>query len=148
MGARWWWALAGSALVLGVTGAPAPAPAQDSVQLARARQVLESYLTCERTRRFAPCWPLLSKRVQRDWADQGRGTVAEYAQSKSAEEAFYRDFRVLRIRKSPTRVVFEGEATGGGVRAGSRERAEYAVLREDGQWRIDGKRAGQWEHLP
>ena len=104
------WALVG-ALVLGALGVPAPAPGQSSVELARARQVLEDYFTCERTRRFAPCWPRLSKRAQAEWARQGRGTVAEYAESRAAGEPRYADFRVQQIRRSPSRVVFLVEAT-------------------------------------
>ena len=58
MGAPARWALVG-ALVLGAVGAPAPAAGQSSVEVARARQALEDYFACERTRRFAPCWPRL-----------------------------------------------------------------------------------------
>jgi|HubBroStandDraft_6_1064221.scaffolds.fasta_scaffold207885_2 hypothetical protein len=137
---------AGVALVLGMSGAPARA--QDSAEVARARQVLEAYQSCELTRRFAPCWPLLSDRVQRDWARQGRGTVAEYALAKGAEESGVSSFRVMQIRRSPSRVVFVVEA----IRAADRDRpgsrVEYAVLREGGQWKIDGLRRGQSETTP
>jgi hypothetical protein len=144
---RWGRAVA-VALALGVTGAPTPTPAQDSAELARARQVLEYYQACERTRRFAPCWTLLSKRVQGEWAKQGRGTVAEYAAAKASGEPHYSDFRVLQIRRSPSRVVFVVEATGGGEKGLLRDRVEYALLREAGQWRIDGLRVGQSETAP
>ncbi|MGH7365653.1 MAG: hypothetical protein ACREK9_04515 [Candidatus Rokuibacteriota bacterium] len=141
------WALAG-ALALGLMGAPPPGSAQSSVDLARARQVLEDYFTCERTRRFAPCWPRLSKRVQADWARQDRGSVTEYAKAKGAAEPRYADFRVLRIRRSPSRVVFVVEATRAADRGGIRDRVEFAVLREDGRWKIDGRRVGQSETTP
>lgn len=144
---RWWRAVA-AALALGLTGAPAPVSAQDSAELARARQVLEYYQACERARRFAPCWTLLSKRVQEEWAKQGRGTAGEYAAAKGSAETRYSDFRVLRIRRSPSRVVFVVEATGGGDQSPLRERVEYALLREGGQWRIDGLRVGQSEMAP
>ena len=144
---RWWRAVA-AGLALGATGAPTPVSAQDSAELARARQVLEYYQACERTRHFAPCWTLLSKRVQGDWAKQGRGTVAEYAETKGSGETRYSDFRVLQIRRSPSRVVFVVEATGGGDKSPLRERVEYALLREGGQWRIDGLRVGQSETAP
>ena len=147
MAARGRWALVG-ALVLAAVGAPAPAAAQSSVEVARARQVLEDYFACERTRRFAPCWPRLSKRVQADWERQGRGTVAEYAESRGAAEPRYADFRVLQIRRSPSRVVFLVEATREADRHGLPDRVEYAVLREGEQWRIDGRRVGQSETTP
>jgi len=147
MGAPARWALVG-ALVLGAVGAPAPAAGQSSVEVARARQVLEDYFACERTRRFAPCWPRLSKRVQADWARQGRGSVAEYAESRAAAEPRYGDFRVLQIRRSPSRVVFRVEATRDAEKDGLPDRVEYAVLREGEQWKIDGRRVGQSETTP
>jgi len=147
MASRGRWALVG-ALVLGAVGAPAPVAGQSSVEVARARQVLEDYFACERTRRFAPCWPRLSKRVQADWERQGRGTVAEYAESRGAAEPRYADFRVLQIRRSPSRVVFLVEATREADRHRLPDRVEYAVLREGEQWRIDGRRVGQSETTP
>jgi hypothetical protein len=142
------WRAVVSALALGLAGAPTPASSQDSAELARARQVLEYYQACERTRHFAPCWTLLSKRVQGDWAKQGRGTVAEYALARGSGETRYSDFRVLQIRRSPSRVVFVVEATAGGDKSPLRERVEYALLREGGQWRIDGLRVRQSETAP
>jgi len=142
-----WWALVG-ALVLGTSGAPGPATAQSSAELARARQVLEDYFTCERTRRFAPCWPRLSKRVQADWAQQGRGTVSEYAEARGADEPRYVDHRVVRIRRSPSRVVFVVEATRSAEKEGLPDRVEYAILREGDQWRIDGRRVGPSDTTP
>jgi hypothetical protein len=147
MGARGRWALV-VALVLGSVGAPAPAAAQGSVELARARQALEDYFACERTRRFAPCWPRLSKRVRAEWARQGRGSVAEYAESRGAAEPRYADFRVLQIRRSPSRVVFVVEATRASDRNGLPDRVEYAVLREGEQWKVDGRRVGPSETTP
>jgi len=141
------WAVVG-ALVLGTVGVPAPGAGQSSVEVARARQVLEDYFACERTRRFAPCWPRLSKRVQADWARQGRGTVGEYAESRAAAEPRYGDFRVLQIRRSPSRVVFRVEATRDAEKDGLPDRVEYAVLREGEQWKIDGRRVGQSETTP
>ena len=141
------WALVG-ALVLGAVGAPAPGAGQSSVEVARARQALEDYFVCERTRRFAPCWPRLSTRVRAEWARQQRGTVSEYAESRAAAEPRYADFRVLRIRRSPARVVFVVEATRAAARDGRPDRVEYAVLREGEQWRIDGRRVGQSETTP
>jgi hypothetical protein len=44
--------------------------------------------------------------------------------------------------------VFVVEATGGGDESPLRERVEYALLREGGQWRIDGLRIGQSEMAP
>jgi len=141
------WALVG-ALVLGAVGAPAPTAGQSSVEVARARQALEDYFVCERTRRFAPCWPRLSTRVRAEWARQGRGTVSEYAESRAATEPHYADFRVVRIRRSPARMVFVVEATRAAARDGLPDRVEYAVLREGEQWRIDGRRVGQSETTP
>lgn len=141
------WALVGT-LALGALGAPAPAASQSSVDLARARQTLEDYFTCERTQRFAPCWPRLSKRVQGEWTRQGRGTVTEYAESRAAAEPRYADFRVQQIRRSPSRVVFLVEATRAAEKDGVPDRVEYAVLREGEQWRIDGRRVGQSETTP
>ncbi len=146
--ARRWWRAAAAALALGVTGAPAPVSAQDSAELARARQVLEYYQACERARRFAPCWTLLSTRVQEEWARQGRGTAAEYAAARGSAETHYSDFRVLQIRRSPSRVVFVVEATGGGEKGPNRERVEYALRREGGRWKVDGLRLGQSETAP
>jgi len=140
------WGVLGCALALGVGAAPACA--QDSAELARARQVLEYYQACERTRHFAPCWSLLSMRVQAAWSRQGRGTVDEYAQAKGAAEPRFSDFRVLRIRRSPARVVFVVEATGGTEKRAIRERVEYALLRESGQWKVDGRRVGASETTP
>jgi hypothetical protein len=141
------WALAG-ALLLGAAGAPIPAPAQGSVELARARQVLEDYFACERTRRFAPCWPLLSTRAQAAWARQGRGAASEYAASRGADEARYSDFRVMQIRRSPSRVVFVVEATRAGGKDALPDRVEYAVLREGDRWKVDGRRVGPSETTP
>ena len=142
------WALLAAALALGAVGAPAPGAGQGSVEVARARQVLEDYFACERTRRFAPCWPRLSKRVQAEWARQGRGSVAEYAESRAAGEPRYADFRVQQIRRSPSRVVFLVEATRAGAKDEVPDRVEYAVLREGEQWKIDGRRVGQSETTP
>jgi hypothetical protein len=136
------------ALVLGTMGAPAPAVGQSAVELARARQALEDYFTCERTQRFAPCWPRLSKRVQAEWARQGRGSVAEYVESRAATEPRYADFRVQQIRRSPSRVVFLVEATRAAEKDGVPDRVEYAVLREGEQWKIDGRRVGASETTP
>jgi hypothetical protein len=147
MRARARWAL-GGALVLGALGAPAPAVGQSSVEVARARQTLEDYFTCERTRRFAPCWPRLSKRVQAAWTRQGRGAVAEYAESRAATEPRYADFRVMQIRRSPARVVFVVEATRAAEKDGVPDRVELAVLREGEHWKIDGRRVGQSETTP
>jgi len=142
------WGALGCALALGVGAAPAPAHAQDSAELARARQVLEYYQACERTRRFAPCWSLLSTRVQAEWGRQGRGNVDEYAQARGAVERQFSDFRVLQIRRSPSRVVFVVEATRGTEQSPGWERVEYALLREGGQWRVDGRRLGPSETTP
>jgi len=143
-----WRALGGCVLALGVGTAPAPVLAQNSVELARARQVLEYYQACERTRRFAPCWALLSGRVQAEWGRQGRGSVEEYAQARGAGERRFSDFRVLQIRRSPSRVVFVVAATGGTEQSPVWERVEYALLREGGQWRVDGRRVGPSETTP
>ena len=142
------WGALGCALALGVGAAPAPARAQDSAELARARQVLEYYQACERTRHFAPCWSLLSTRVQAEWSRQGRGTVDEYAEARGAAERRFSDFRVLQIRRSPSRVVFVVEATGGTEKRAVWERVEYALLREGGHWRVDGRRLGPSETTP
>jgi hypothetical protein len=142
------WALVVGALSLGAGGAPAPAAAQSSVEVARARQALEDYFACERTRRFAPCWARLSKRVHAEWARQGRGTVSDYAESRAAAEPRYGDLRVLQIRRSPSRVVFLVEATRAAEKDGLPDRVEYAVLREGEQWKIDGRRVGQSETTP
>ena len=138
----------GCALVLGVAAAPAPALAQSSVEVARARQVLEYYQACERTHRFAPCWDLLSGRVLAEWTRKGRGTVEEYAAARGAGERRFSDFRVLQIRRSPARVVFVVEATAGTERSPAWERVEYALLREGGQWKVDGRRIGPSETTP
>ncbi len=147
MRARARWALVG-ALALGAVGVPAPAASQSSVEVARARQALEDYFTCERTQHFAPCWPRLSKRVQTEWTRQGRGTVSEYAESRAAAQPRYADFRVLQIRRSPSRVVFLVEATRAAEKDGLPDRIEYAVLREGEQWKVDGRRVGQSETTP
>jgi hypothetical protein len=138
----------GCALALAVGASPPPARAQDSAELARARQVLEYYQACERTRHFAPCWSLLSSRVQAAWSRQGRGSVDEYAEARGAAERMFTDFRVLRIRRSPARVVFVVEATGGTEKSPVWERVEYALLREGGQWKVDGRRVGVSETTP
>ena len=138
----------GAALLLAMAASPTPSPAQDSAELARARQVLEYYQDCERTRRFAPCWALLSARVQAEWARQGRGSVEEYAASRGASEPRFSDFRVQRIRRSPSRVVFVVDAMAGTAAQPTWERVEYALLRQGGQWRIDGRRVGASETTP
>ncbi|HSE03809.1 MAG TPA: hypothetical protein VLK35_06605 [Methylomirabilota bacterium] len=141
------WALVG-ALLLAALATPAPGRAQSSAELARARQALEDYFACERTRRFAPCWPGLSTRVRAEWARQGRGSVAEYADSRGAAEPHYADFRVRQIRRSPARVVFVVEATRAADRGGPPDRVEFALLREGGQWKVDGRRVGASETTP
>ncbi|HEY7205398.1 MAG TPA: hypothetical protein VIA61_13920 [Methylomirabilota bacterium] len=138
----------GCALALGVGVAPPGAGAQSSVEVAKARQTFEHYTECERTRRFGPCWALLSKRVQADWARQGRPSATEYADARGAGEPHYVDFRVMQIRRSPSRVVFVTEATRAADRHGLPDRVEYAVLREADQWRIDGRRVGASESTP
>jgi hypothetical protein len=138
----------GGALLLAATAVPALARAQDSAEVARARQVLEYYQDCERSRRFAPCWALLSARVQAEWARQGRGTVEEYAASRGASEPRFSDFRVQRIRRSPSRVIFVVDAMAGTAARPAWERVEYALLREGRQWRIDGRRVGASETTP
>ena len=136
------------ALMLGAPLAPHPAAAQNSVEVATARQVLEFYTTCERTGRFGPCWALLSKRVQAAWARQGRSTASEYAEARGASEPRYADFRVVQIRRSPSRVVFVMEATRAAAKDGVPDRVEYAILREGDQWKIDGRRVGPSETTP
>ena len=138
----------GAALLLAAAAAAAPARAQDNAELARARQVLESYQDCERSRRFTPCWPLLSERVQAEWARQARGTVEEYGAARGASEPRFVDFRVQRIRRSPSRVVFVVDAMAGTTAQPTWERVEYALLRQGGQWRIDGRRVGASETTP
>lgn len=138
----------GCALALGLATPPRPVAAQNSVEVARARQTLEDYTRCERTRRFQPCWPLLSRRVQADWARQGRPTAAEYADARAASEPRYSDFRVMQIRRSPSRVVFVTEATRAADQDGVPDRVEYAILREGDQWKIDGRRVGASETTP
>lgn len=140
--------LLAAVLLLGVIGGAPPASAQSAVELARARQALEDYFVCERTGRFAPCWPRLSRRVQADWTRQGRGSAAEYAESRGAAEPRYGDFRVHQIRRSPSRVVFVVEALRAADRDGLPDRVEFAVLREGDQWRIDGRRVGPSETAP
>jgi hypothetical protein len=136
------------ALALGVGVTPSRVAAQNSVEVAKARQTFEYYTECERTRRFGPCWPLLSKRVQADWARQGRPSAAEYAEARGAGEPRYADFRVTQIRRSPSRVVFVTEATRAPEKAALRDRVEYAILREGDQWKIDGRRVGASETTP
>lgn len=136
------------ALALGLGVTPSRVAAQNSVEVAKARQTLEHYTECERTRRFGPCWPLLSKRVQADWARQGRPSAAEYAEARGVAEPRYADFRVRQIRRSPSRVVFVTEATRAPETAALRDRVEYAILREDDQWKIDGRRVGASETTP
>lgn len=141
------WALIGALVAASFATLP-PARAQSSAEVARARQALEDYFACERTRRFTPCWPGLSSRVRAEWARQGRGSVAEYADSRGAAEPHYADFRVLQIRRSPARVVFVVEATRAADRGGPPDRVEFAVLREGGQWKVDGRRVGASETTP
>lgn len=140
--------LVAAVLLLAGAGASARAEAQSAVELARARQVLEDYFVCERTGRFGPCWPRLSRRVQETWARQGRGSAAEYAESRGAGEPRYADFRVQQIRRSPSRIVFVVEATRTAARDGLPDRVEFAVLREGEHWRIDGRRVGASETSP
>jgi hypothetical protein len=141
------WAAVG-ALLLAALAAPTPGRAQSSAEVARARQALEDYFACERTRRFAPCWSGLSSRVRAEWARQGRGSVTEYADSRGAAEPHFADFRVLQIRRSPARVVFVVEATRVADQGGLPDRVEFAVLREGGQWKVDGRRVGASETTP
>ena len=136
------------ALALGVSAAPSRVAAQNSVEVAKARQTLEHYTECERTRRFQPCWPLLSKRVQAEWARQGRPSAAEYADARGAGDPRYSDFRVMQIRRSPSRVVFVTEATRATDQHGPPDRVEYAILREGDRWKIDGRRVGPSETMP
>lgn len=136
------------AIALGALAVPSLAVAQNRVEVARARQTLEHYAACERTRRFAPCWPLLSRRIQAEWARQGRPSAAEYADARGAGEPHYADVRVLQIRRSPSRVVFVTEATRAGGTESGADRVEYAVLREGDQWKIDGRRVGASETTP
>jgi hypothetical protein len=74
--------------------------------------------------------------------------VEEYAQARGAGERRFSDFRVLQIRRSPSRVVFVVAATGGTEQSPEWERVEYALLREGGQWRVDGRRVGPSETTP
>jgi hypothetical protein len=139
---------AGCGLALGAAAWPPVGSAQSSVEVARARQALEHYTACERSRRFEPCWSLLSKRVQADWTRQGRPTAADYADARGAGEPRYGDFRVMQIRRSPSRIVFVTEATRAASPDAAPDRVEYAILREGDHWKIDGRRVGPSETTP
>lgn len=130
-----------------------PAPAQahsvpSQAEVSRAVQVWKRYTECERSRRFEPCFALLSKNVLRAWADTGRATADEYAFVRGAEEIAFDDLTLLRVRKSPGRVVLVVRARGRGPDGAFEQLWEYALLREGSAWKVDGKREGLHEALP
>lgn len=121
-----------------------PTPAE----ISRAVQVWKRYAECERSQRFEPCFVLLSTNVRRAWTDTGRATADAYAFVRGGEEIAFDELRLLRVRKSPGRVVLVVRARGRGTAGAFEQLWEYALLLEGGEWRIDGKREGLHETLP
>ena len=113
-----------------------------------AAKVMRTVVKYFRQSIIADAAVVCASRVQAEWARQGRGTVEEYAASRGASEPRFADFRVQRIRRSPSRVVFVVDAMAGPAAQPTWERVEYALLRQGGQWRIDGRRVGASETTP
>jgi hypothetical protein len=130
---------------------PVSAPAHSvptPAQISRAVQVWKRYAECERNQRFEPCFVLLSTNVRRAWTDTGRATADAYAFVRGGEEIAFDELRLLRVRKSPGRVVLVVRARGRSPAGAFEQLWEYALLLEGGEWRIDGKREGLHETLP
>jgi len=147
---RWPVALA-SACLAALALCPAPVRAHSvptPAEIARAVQAWKRYAECERSQRFEPCFVLLSANVRRAWTDTGRATADAYAFVRGGEEIAFDELRLLRVRKSPGRVVLVVRARGRGTAGAFEQLWEYALLREGGQWKIDGKREGLRETLP
>ncbi|HET8577830.1 MAG TPA: hypothetical protein VFO18_12065 [Methylomirabilota bacterium] len=117
-------------------------------EISRAVQVWKRYTECEWSRRFEPCFSLLSKNVRRAWTDTGRSNAEAYAFVRGGEEITFDELRLLRVRKSPGRVVLVVRARGRGPDGAFEQLWEYALLREGAEWKIDGKREGLHEALP
>ncbi len=134
-----------------IAASPAPARAHSvptQAEVSRAVQIWKRYTDCERSRQFEPCFALLSKNVRRAWADTGRATADEYAFIRGGEGIAFDELRLLRVRKSPGRVVLVVRARGRGPDGAFEQLWEYALLREGSEWKIDGKREGLHEALP
>jgi hypothetical protein len=143
--------IAGCAAALAVLAGPALIAAHDlpnQAEVSRAVRVWKRYAECEKERRFEPCFALLSRNVTQAWDAQGRGRAADYAAIKDNEAVGYEAFNLLRVRKSPARVVLVVRATGREDSRPFTRTHEYALLREGGKWKIDGKREGLHETLP
>ncbi len=146
-----WGAALGWACAAALAWCPAPARAHSvptPAEVSRAVQVWKHYAECERSQRFEPCFVLLSANVRRAWTDTGRATADAYAFVRGGEEIAFDELRLLRVRKSPGRVVLVVRARGRGTAGAFEQLWEYALLREGGQWKIDGKREGLRETLP
>jgi hypothetical protein len=117
-------------------------------EISRAVQVWARYTECEWNRRFEPCFVLLSRNVHRAWTDTGRTTAEAYAFVRGGEEITFDELKLLRVRKSPGRVVLVVRARGRGPHGAFEQIWEYALLREGAEWKIDGKREGLHETLP
>jgi hypothetical protein len=143
--------IAGCAAALAVLAGPAPIAAHDvpsQAEVSRAVRVWKRYAECEKARRFEPCFALLSRNVTQAWDAQGRGRAADYAAIKDNEAVGYEAFNLLRVRKSPARVVLVVRVTGREAGRPFTRTHEYALLQEGDEWKIDGKREGLHEALP
>ncbi len=135
--------------VFGVTVGPAHGHgAPSAAEVSKAVEVWRQYSQCEKTRRFASCFELLSRNVRRRWAERSITTAADYAEAKGAEPVTYEAFHVVRVRRSPARQVVVVLVTLRNAAGQYYETHEYDVIREGAQWKIDGKREGQYEFLP
>ena len=143
--------IAGCAAALAALLGPAPAGAHDlpsQAEVSRAVGVWKRYADCEKARRFEPCFALLSRNAIQGWDAQGRGRAADYAALKDNEAIVSETLDLLRVRKSPARVVLVVRVTGREEGRRFTRTHEYALLLEGGEWKIDGKREGLHEALP
>jgi hypothetical protein len=125
-----------------------PAGAQGGGEFARALAAWTRYAECEKTRRFAPCYELLSRSARRAWAEQARATAEAWAAGREAEEVQYTSLTVVRTRRSPARIVVVVRAEGRRPDGPFSRSHEYAFVKEDGEWRVDSKREGLSQALP
>ncbi len=143
--------IAGCVAALAAVAGPALIGAHDlptQAEVSRAVQVWKRYAECEKARRFEPCFALLSRNARQAWEAQGRGSAADYAALKDNEAVVYETFSLLRVRKSPARVVLVVRVTGREAGRPFTRTHEYAFLNEGGEWKIDGAREGLHEALP
>ena len=139
-------------VVAGASGGRASAqprePTASPSDLRDAEAVWRGYVQCEITRKFKPCYPLLSSRVRDLWNQQDRATESQYADTKGAEEVRLITIRISHSRGTRLKVTVLSRARGEGEGGLFQEDRAYTPVREGAVWKVDGITVGAQEYLP